>query len=87
MSESDNNTMGRSQETAQRLIQIHVCAEEIISSPYSHDVIELILATIISTELSKEEHSPLVWLIIIGNPSAGKTEVVLGLLPVSKTPS
>jgi hypothetical protein len=46
------------------------------SSPHSHDIIELALATSISHLLSKEV---LLWLLIVGPPSSDKTQTALAL--------
>lgn len=64
-------------ETAQRLTEIHATLETLTSSPYSHDVVELALATATSLPLGGGEHPCPVWLLIAGVPSSGKTESVL----------
>lgn len=60
-----------------RLIQIHNTLSGLTSSPYSHDVVELVLATVTSLALHSQEHPAPVWLLIAGAPSSGKTEAVL----------
>jgi hypothetical protein len=65
--------------TAARLLEIHTTLADLTSSPYSHDVIELALATATSLPLCEADHACPVWLMIAGNPSAGKTETVLVL--------
>ena len=62
---------------AQRLLRIHALQYELTSSPYSHDIIELAIATIISLPLSQQDETALVWLLIVGPPSSDKTSSVL----------
>ncbi len=62
---------------AQRLLRIHALQYELTSSPYSHDVIELAIATVISLPLSQQDETALVWLLIVGPPSSDKTSSVL----------
>src|SRR5438552_537323 len=63
-----------------RLLKIHTTLGELTSSPHIHDVIELALAAATSLSLcTSEEHPALVWLLVIANPSSGKTEAVLTL--------
>lgn len=62
---------------AKRLSDIHATLETLTSSPYSHDVVELALATATSLPLGGSEHPSPVWLLIAGAPSSGKTEAVL----------
>jgi len=62
---------------AQRLLRIHALQDELSSSPYSHDIIELAIATVISLPLSQQGETALVWLLIVGPPSGDKTSVVL----------
>lgn len=64
-------------EIAQRLSEIHAILETLTSSSYSHDVVELALATATSLPLGGGEHPSPVWLLITGAPSSGKTEAVL----------
>lgn len=60
-----------------RLAAIHQTLGLLTSSPYSHDVLELALATATSLPLHGTEHPAPVWLLIAGAPSSGKTEAVL----------
>ncbi len=62
---------------AQRLLRIHALQDELTSSPYSHDIIELAIATVISLPLSQQDETALVWLLIVGSPSSDKTSSVL----------
>jgi hypothetical protein len=62
---------------AARLARIHALQEELTSSPWSHDVLELAMATIVSVELSRGDDTALVWLIVAGSPSSDKTATVL----------
>ncbi|NOS76720.1 MAG: hypothetical protein HOP35_02110 [Nitrospira sp.] len=62
---------------AERLVQIHNTLGSLTSSPYSHDVVELALATATSLPLYGKEHPAPIWLLIAGAPSSGKTEAVL----------
>lgn len=64
-------------QTAQRLSEIHATLETLTSSPYSHDIVELALATATSLPLGGNEHPAPVWLLVAGVPSSGKTESVL----------
>jgi hypothetical protein len=63
--------------TAERLSMIHTVLNTLTSSPYSHDVLELALATATSLSLGGKEHPAPIWLLIAGAPSSGKTEAVL----------
>lgn len=58
------------------LIDVHCALREIISSPYCGDICELTLAT--SLNAARKEDG-LFWLLVIGNPSTGKTETVEGV--------
>ncbi len=62
---------------ADRLLKIHAILEELTSSPWSHDVLELAIATVISPLISEQDASALVWLLIVGPPSGDKTVIVL----------
>jgi CRP-like cAMP-binding protein len=55
---------------------IHEVLSQTTSSPYSHDVIELALATSVSHLLSDEV---LLWLLIVGPPSSDKTQTALSI--------
>jgi len=70
---------------AARLCQIHALQDELTSSPSSHDVLELTLATATSLDLSMEDDSPPLWLIIVGPPGSDKTQTVLPLRGASNT--
>jgi hypothetical protein len=61
----------------ERLLKIHALLDEVTSSPWSHDVLELSLAVALSLRISEQDESALVWLMIVGPPSDGKTFVVL----------
>ncbi|WP_447985588.1 hypothetical protein [Nitrospira sp. Nam74] len=62
-----------------RLSQIHHLLGQTTSSPYSHDMVELGLATATSLPLCRQEHACPVWIMIAGNPSSGKTEGIFAL--------
>ncbi len=64
---------------ADRLLKIHALLEDLTSSPWSHDVLELAIATAISLLISERDRSAWVWLLIVGPPSGDKTAVVLHL--------
>ncbi len=60
-----------------RLIRIHALLDEVTSSPWSHDVLELGMATVVSLPISEQDETALVWLLIVGPPSSDKTFAVL----------
>jgi hypothetical protein len=62
---------------AQRLFQIHSLLAEVTSSPWSHDALELAIATAVSLRISEQDETALVWLLIVGAPSGDKTSSVL----------
>jgi hypothetical protein len=62
---------------AQRLWQIHSLLAEVTSSPWSHDALELAMATAVSLRISEQDETALVWLMIVGAPSGDKTSSVL----------
>ncbi len=62
---------------ADRLIKIHALLDEVTSSPWSHEVLELAMATVASLPISERDETALVWLLIVGEPSTDKTFVVL----------
>src|SRR5262244_3337975 len=64
-------------QTAKRLLDIHTLQDELTSSPYSHDVLELAMATVISVSFSRQEDTALVWLMIVSAPGSGKTNTTL----------
>jgi hypothetical protein len=66
-----------SRQMAERLLRIHALQEELTSSPYSHDIIELALATATSLPVLEQDESGLVWMLIVGLPSSDKTQTVL----------
>jgi hypothetical protein len=63
--------------TGDRLIRIHALLDDLTSSPWSHDILELALGTALSLGVSKADETALVWLLIVGAPSDGKTFVLL----------
>jgi hypothetical protein len=63
--------------SSDRLHRIHALLDQISSSPWAHDIIELAMATVISAPIAGS--SDMVWLIIPGNPSGGKTMTMSGL--------
>jgi hypothetical protein len=63
--------------SAQRLLDMHMLQDELTSSPYSHDVLELALATATSLPIAEEGGTALVWLLIVGAPRSDKTQTVL----------
>lgn len=60
----------------ERLLQIHAQLDELTSSPYSHDLLELEVATLISVRMSERDDTPLVWLMAVGAPSSDRTATV-----------
>jgi hypothetical protein len=60
-----------------RLLRIHALLDDLTSSPWSHDVLELALGVVLSLRISEADESALVWLMIVGPPSDGKTATVL----------
>jgi len=62
---------------AGRLAQMHALQEELTSSPHSHDVLELALATAISPAVPNRDTTAPIWLLIVGVPSSDKTATVL----------
>lgn len=58
------------------LIDVHCTLQEWNSSPYCGDVLEIAIATVLNA-VRKED--ALIWPIIIGSPSTGKTETVSGV--------
>jgi len=61
-------------EVSRLLAELHRIQSELTSSPYSHDMIELTLATVISNPLSQTMEWEWVWLLIVLNPSSDKTQ-------------
>ena len=68
-----------------RLLKIHALVEELTSSPWSHDVIELAMATTVSPLISEQDTTAWVWLLFVGVPSSDKTAMVLNLKHAPKT--
>jgi hypothetical protein len=62
---------------AKRLLDIHTLQDELTSSPYSHDIIELAMAAATSLRISTIDNTALVWLLIVGHPGSDKTQTVL----------
>jgi hypothetical protein len=58
-------------------VQIHAFQQELTSSPYSHDLIELALAVATSLPVSRQDETALVWLLVAGAPSSDKTQTIL----------
>jgi hypothetical protein len=77
--------MTKSNETADRLHRIHTLQAELTSSPYSHDILELALATATTFPLSNAAGTMSVCLLIVGAPSADKTNTILALRNVLHT--
>lgn len=69
--------------TATRLRKIHETQNRLITSPSSHDVIELAMAVATSLPISRLDETALLWLMIAGPPASAKTETVLSLKDVS----
>lgn len=62
-----------------RLGEIHALLGQIVSADSAHTMMDLALATVASVKLSIDEDGALVWLLFVGPPSSGKTEVLLAL--------
>ena len=60
-----------------RLLRIHAQLDDLTSSPWSDDALELTLGVALSLRVSEADESALVWLMIVGPPSDGKTATVL----------
>jgi hypothetical protein len=65
-------------------MDVHAAQQEITSSPYSGDYLELALATVLSLRFA-ERDGALIWLLGVGAPSSDKTESVLGLRQMPQT--
>jgi hypothetical protein len=74
----------RRRRSTDKLLSIHTLLDEVTSSPWSHDVLELALGTVLSLRVSEADETALVWLLIVGPPSSDKTAAVL-LLKGSKS--
>jgi hypothetical protein len=75
--------MTKSIETADRLYRIHALQSELTSSPYSHDILELALATVTSFPIGHQALLP--WLLIVGVPSSDKTNTIVALRNAAST--
>ncbi len=82
-SEGDNCFGAKS--LAMRLAKIHELQDELTSSPSSHDILELSIATATSLDICLADDSPLVWMIIAGEPSSDKTQTVMALREAPNT--
>lgn len=60
------------------LIEVHAAQQEVTSSPYSSDFLELALAVVVSQRIAERDGAPL-WLLGVGAPSSDKTQTALGL--------
>ena len=74
---TDRNTQIKLVEDV-NLIQVHAAQRKITSSPYSADLLEILLAASASLLFSQND-GVLVWVLAVGNPSSDKTETVLGI--------
>ena len=61
---------------ADTLRRIHAFQDELTTSPYSHDALEIALATAVSLPISLHDDSAQLWLMIAGVPSSDKTGTV-----------
>ncbi len=68
-----------------RLQRIHQNLSALTSSPFSHDILELAMATATSLGISQSDGSPLVWLINVGVPGSDKTQRILSFKDCSHT--
>jgi hypothetical protein len=75
--EDSTNTEQATQRIAVRLADMHTLQEELTSSPHSHDELELALAAATSLDVSNQDDTALVWLLIVGVPSSDKTATML----------
>jgi len=60
-----------------RLVRIHALLDEVTSSPWSHDAVELAGGVVLSLPIADRDETALVWLLIVGGPSSDKTFAVL----------
>lgn len=65
-------------DTTKRLAEIHAAHRELSSSLYVPDALELALAAVTSLPISDFTKTALIWLLVISNPSGGKTDTVEG---------
>lgn len=70
-------TVTKQSTATDRLLKIHALLDEVTSSPWSHDILELAMATALSLRISQQDETALVWLLIVGPPSSDKTFAVL----------
>ena len=68
-----------------RLQEIHSLVDRLSSSPSSHDILELAIATVTSLDISQDDGSPLVWFMNVGPPGSDKTQRILSLRNCSHT--
>jgi len=59
-----------------KLWDIHAAQQELTSSPYSGDVLEMALAVAASLPIARRDGTPPVWALCVGVPSSDKTECV-----------
>ncbi len=64
---------------SQRLANIHVVLAEVTSSPWASDALEIIMAAVLSPILARRAGHALVWLLVEGSPSGGKTSTIMTL--------
>src|SRR5438128_1247975 len=62
---------------ADRLREIHTLQREITSSPWSHDVLDLTMATATCWPFVEQDSTMPPWLLVTGAPSSDKTASVL----------
>jgi hypothetical protein len=75
--EEPNSANGNPVTAADRLVKIHALLDEVTSSPWSHDALELAGGVILSLSVAERDETALVWLLIVGGPSSDKTFAVL----------
>jgi hypothetical protein len=68
-----------SHSTGVKLSQVYSALTDIISSPWTPDILDLSLATLVNAPRTKQHLDLPLWLCIVGAPSSGKTEVAMGL--------
>ncbi len=78
-----SDTTARPTTAADRLLRVHALLDEVTSSPWSHEVLELGMATVVSLPISEPDETALVWLLIVDAPASGKTFIVLLLKTAS----
>jgi len=70
---SEGNNGFFTQSLANRLAKIHKLQDELTSSPSSHDMLELSIATATGLDICLADDTSLVWLINAGEPSSDNT--------------